>query len=109
MAFAQLALNRARLSARFYFALHPRYSILHAATVHFQLGFTRTARSNSTSLSRQVMPHPGQSRQQILQLRELDLQSAFTAPRALRENIENQLGAIENFARQQIFQIASLR
>ena len=45
----------------------------------------------------------------ILQLCELDLQPAFTAASALRENVENQLRAIEHFAREKIFQIASLR
>ena len=54
-------------------------------------------------------PHSRQAREQILQLRQLDLQSAFAAAGALRENIENQLRAIEHFARKQIFQIASLR
>ena len=56
-----------------------------------------------------MRPHSRQARQQILQLRELDLQPAFTAARALREDVENELGAIEHFAREKIFQIASLR
>ena len=42
-------------------------------------------------------------------MRQLDLQSALATARALRENVENQLRAIENFAGEQIFQIASLR
>ena len=56
-----------------------------------------------------MIPHSRQARQQILQLRQLDLQPAFAAASALRENVENQLGAIEHLAREQIFQIASLR
>ena len=55
------------------------------------------------------MPHSRQSRQQILQLRELNLQSAFATARALRENVENQLRAIEHFAGKEGFQIAPLR
>ena len=54
------------------------------------------------------MPHASQSRQKILQLRELDLQPALAAAGALRENVENQLGAIEHLAREQILQVASL-
>ena len=37
------------------------------------------------------------------------MQSAFAAAGALRENIEDELRAIENFAREQGFQIAALR
>jgi hypothetical protein len=55
------------------------------------------------------MPHPGEARQKILQLSQLNLQSTFPAPRALRKNIENQLGPIKNLAREQIFQVPSLR
>ena len=44
-----------------------------------------------------------------MQLRQLDLQPAFPAASALRENVENELGAIEHFARKKILQIASLR
>ena len=43
-----------------------------------------------------------------MQLRQFDLETAFAAARALRENIENQLGAIEDLARKQILQVASL-
>ena len=99
MSLASLPLDRARFSDRFEFALQSRDPFLHATTVHFQLRFTRAARADATSLSRQVMPHPRQSRQQILQLRQLDLQAAFATARALRKNVENQLGAIEHFAR----------
>ena len=55
------------------------------------------------------MPHPGKTRQQILQLGQLDLQPAFAAAGTLSENIENELRPIENFAREQILQIAALR
>ena len=44
-----------------------------------------------------------------MQLRQLDLQTPFAAARALRENIENQLRAIEHFARKQILEIPPLR
>ena len=44
-----------------------------------------------------------------MQLREFDLQPAFATARALREDIKNELRAIEHFTRKKIFQIASLR
>ncbi len=43
-----------------------------------------------------------------MQLRQLNLQAAFAAACALRKNIENELGAVEHFAREQIFEIAAL-
>src|SRR5204863_9664311 len=55
-----------------------------------------------------MAPHSSEPREQILQLRQLDLESSFAAARALRENIEDELGAIEHFARKQILQVASL-
>jgi hypothetical protein len=55
------------------------------------------------------MPHSRQARQKILQLGQLDLQSAFPAASALRKNIEDQLRPIDNFAREQIFQVPALR
>jgi len=44
----------------------------------------------------------------VIQLRELDLQLAFGAPRALRENVEDQRGSIDDAARQRFFEVALL-
>ena len=68
--------------------------------VDFQLRFARAACPDPARLSRQVMPHPSETRQKILQLRELNLQSAFPAARPLRKNVENQLRSIEHLARE---------
>ena len=104
-----LPLDRAHFAHAFELALEPRDSLLHPPPIHFELRFARAARADAAGLARQVVPHPRQPREQILQLRQLDLQSAFAAARALRENIEDQLRAIEHLAREQVFQIASLR
>src|SRR5256885_8529327 len=37
-----------------------------------------------------------QAGQHVIQLRQFDLQLAFAAPRMTRENIENQLGAVDH-------------
>ena len=108
MALAALSLDSACLADRFQFAFQASNPFLHATPIDFQLRFARTTGADSAGLSRQVMPHARQSRQQVLQLRQFNLQPAFAAARALRENVENQLGAIKNFAREQVFQIASL-
>ena len=100
MAFSPLSLNGSRFPHRFQLALEARDSFLHTPAVDFQLRFTRAACPDPASLARQVMPHPSETRQKILQLRELDLQSAFPAARALRKNIENQLRSIEHLARE---------
>src|SRR6266487_5882780 len=108
MTLAPLSLDGARFSDGFEFAFQTRYSFLDAAAIDFQLCFAGTARADSTRLARKVMPHASQSRQKILQLRELDLQPALAAAGALRENVENQLGAIKHLAREQILEVASL-
>src|SRR5436305_1071447 len=55
------------------------------------------------------MPNPGETRQKILQLSQLNLQSTFAAAGALRKDIENQLRSIEYLAREQILQVTALR
>jgi hypothetical protein len=82
---------------------------LHAPAIDFQLRLTRATRADTASLPRQVIPHPGKTRQKILQLSQLDLQAAFPALSALRKNVEYQLRTIENFAREQILQVPALR
>ena len=103
MSLATFALYRARLTHRFELSLEPRNSFLHTPAINFQLRFPRATRADATRLAGQVMPHPGETRQKILQLGELDLQSTLTAPRALRKNVENQLSSIEDLSREQIF------
>lgn len=56
-----------------------------------------------------MAPKPCQSWQQVLKLREFDLQLSFLAPGALRENIEDQRRAIQNFAAENFLEIARLR
>ena len=100
MAFSPLTLNSSRFPHGFQLALEARNSFLHAPAVDFQLRFTRAARADPARLARQVIPHPSEAWQKILQLRELDLQSAFPAACALRKNIENQLRSIEHLPRE---------
>ena len=108
MTLASLSLHRARFADRLQLAFESRDALLHAAAVHFQLGFTRPTRANAAALSRQVTPHPGQSGQEVLQLGELDLEPPLSTTRTLCENIQNELSAIEHFAREQILQITPL-
>ena len=45
----------------------------------------------------------------MLQLRQLDLELAFARPGALGEDVENQRRAVENFAVEDLFEVAALR
>src|SRR5206468_3789134 len=83
-------------------------SVLDAAAVRFQLRFTVTPHPDTALLARQVAPKPGQPRQQMLQLREFDLQLAFFGAGALGENVENERSPIDDLALEDILQIAAL-
>src|SRR6185312_6809714 len=68
-----------------------------------------TAHADAAFLARQVAPKPSQAREQMLELREFNLQLAFARASALRENIENQRRAIEHLGIENLFQVAALR
>src|SRR4051794_36144172 len=108
MAATAFALRRTNFAHRLQLALEARDPFLHTATINFQLRFTRAARADSTSLPRKVRPHSGQTREQILQLRELDLQAPFATARALREDVEDELRAIEHLAIEHLLEVAPL-
>ena len=92
------------MAHRFQFAENFRDAILHAAAVGFQLRFAfAAAHADAARLPRQVAPEPRQARQQMLKLREFDLQFAFARPGALREDVENQRRAVEDFAVEDLF------
>ena len=98
------------LAAQFF---EPRLERLDAladqTAVGFELRFARTAQADTAFLALEVSPRANQPRRQILQLRELDLQLAFVAAGALREDIENEAGAIDHTPIQRLLQIALLR
>src|SRR5207247_11210665 len=49
-----------------------------------------------------------QARQQIVQLRQFDLQLPLAAARSPRKNIQDELGTVEDFQVQSLFQVAKL-
>jgi hypothetical protein len=90
-------------------ALNSRNAILNAASVSFQLRFAfTTAHSNAAFLPRQVAPEPRQARQQMLQLRQFDLQLAFFRASTLGKNVQDQRSPIQDFAIEDSLQIAAL-
>ena len=79
-----------------------------SAAVGFELGFTGPAGSDAAAQAGHRRAMSGQARQQVVELREFDLQLAFPGPRAAGEDIEDQLGAVEDFTVERLFEIALL-
>ena len=65
------------------------------APVGLELRFARAARADAAAQARQPVAAADQPRQQVLQLRQLDLQLALAGPRPPREDVEDELGAID--------------
>ena len=66
-------------------------------------------RADAAAQPRQRLARADQPRQQVFQLRELDLQLAFARAGAPREDVENQLRAIDDLAIEALVQLAQLR
>src|SRR5215470_13793148 len=81
----------------FQFVLEQRDAITHSAAINFELGFAGAAAADAAHQPGHLGAAAGQSRQQVFQLRQLDLNAPFGGLRALGENVQNQLGAVENF------------
>ncbi len=56
-----------------------------------------------------MSPKSRESREQMLELRQLDLQLAFARPGALGEDVEDERRAVENLALEDFFEVAALR
>src|SRR5205085_1320145 len=86
--------------------LHPLRDI---PAVELELGLARTAgRAEATALALEVGPAAHQARGEMLQARQLDLQLALARVRALREDLEDQLGAAEHAPVERELQVALL-
>ena len=104
-----VALRRALPAHDLQFSRDARDAVLHPAAVGFQLRFTlAAAHPDAAFLPRQVAPETRQARQQVLQLRQLDLKLALAGARALREDVQNERGAVEHLAVEGLLQVAAL-
>ena len=80
------------------------------AAVQLDLGFAGAATgAGSALLALQVAPAAHQTRTQVLQTREFDLQLALVAARALREYFQDEHGAVVDRHAQGALQVALLR
>ena len=85
-------------------------TFLNFAAVGFELRFAfAAAHSDAAGLSGQVAPKFCKPWQQMLELRQFDLQLAFARAGALRKNVENERRAIQDFAVENFFEVAALR
>ena len=76
--------------------------------IDFELGFARAARADAAAEARQPVAGSDEPRHQVLQLRELDLELAFARAGPPREDIEDQLRAIEDGDVRRLLEVAQL-
>ena len=79
------------------------------APVGFELGLARSPRPDAAAEARERGAGADQPRQQVFQLRQLHLQLAFARPGAARENVENELRAVDDLAADLLFDLPQLR
>ena len=66
------------------------------AAVGLELALARAARPDAAAEPLEVLPHAAHAREVVLELRELDLELPLRAARVLREDVEDQLGAVDD-------------
>ena len=78
--------------------------LLRDAFVDFELLFARAAEPDAAPrLPLEVRPHPLQPRERVFELRQFDRKASLPRLRSTRENVENQLGAVDRFDFQPLF------
>ena len=77
--------------------------------IGFELRFAGPARADAAAQPRERHARADEPRQQVLELRELDLPLAFPRSRAPREDVENELRPIEHLPFDARLDIAQLR
>ena len=90
-------------------ALEPRHPVAGAPAVDLELLLARSAPTDAARQARErAVGALRQARQPVAQLGELHLQLAVPGPRLLREDVEDQLGAIDHAQVEPIAEVASL-
>ena len=107
--FAALALLAANAADIFQLLLNMANAAIDFAAIGFQLSFTGAAGADAAAELRHLDAASGQSRQQILQLRQFHLQLAFPSAGVAGEDVEDKLGPVENARIEFTFQVALLR
>ena len=77
--------------------------------VGLELALARAPRPDAAAEALEVLPHPAHAREVVLELRELDLELALGAPRVLREDVEDQLRAVDDARFERVLERSLLR
>ena len=90
-------------------ALEPRDAVAHAPAIGLELRLAGAAPADAAHQARERdVGALGQPRQQVLELRELHLELAVGGARALREDVEDQLGAVDHAQLEPLGEVARL-
>ena len=84
-------------------------SLANTPAVGFEFRFARSAGADAAAQARQRGSRADQAREQVFQLRQLDLPLPFACSRAPREDIQNQLRAIDDLPPDPLFDVPELR
>ncbi len=79
-----------------------------APAIRFELRFTRASGADAAAEPRERGRGTDEARHEVLELRQLDLHLAFARARAAGEDVENELGAIEDGLMRLAFEISKL-
>ena len=102
-------LLRPHSSHIFYLLFHMPDAPVNLPAVGFELGFTWAPGPDAAAQLRHFYSAPAQTRQHVLQLRQFHLQLAFARSRMFRENVEDELGAVNHPGVDQFLDVALLR
>src|SRR5580704_597210 len=78
-------------------------AVADASAVGFEFLFARAARPDAAAQPRKLFTTSGEPRQQIIQLREFHLELALARPRMARNNIEDELRAVDHTRADSLF------
>src|SRR5581483_11274487 len=84
--------------------LQERHPAPREAPVGLELRLAGAARADPAAEPLEVLPHPPHPRQVVLELRELDLQLSLGRDRVLREDVEDQLRAVDDARRERVLE-----
>ena len=93
----------------FYLFFHVPDAPVNFSAIGFELGFARAPGADTAAQLRHLDSAPAQPGQHVLQLRQLHLQLAFPGARMFRENVEDQLSAVDHAGVDQFLDVALLR
>lgn len=106
---ALAALDEPRVPNRFKSPFYFRDPEADLPAIDFKLGFPGASRADAASEAGHRDPFPGQTREKVLELSVLDLQLAFARACPLGEDIEDELGSIDNAGIELGFDVTELR